>query len=151
MKLHWALVSGLVALNGADALAANTTDDVKITQLEQDVRELKRTVIEQARRIEQLERQPPVQPRETSPPNHLRPTAPDAPWLDAANWKRVQIGSAEDEVRKILGAPTTVRDSTTPGEQTLFYASELHTDSFLAGFIKVKNHRVTEIQAPVLK
>ena len=127
-------------------------DDLKVNQLEQEVRELKRLVAEQDRRIEQLERaNASAHPEPADPPNHLQSQRADAPWLDAQNWNRFQVGSAEDDVRKILGPPTTVRDLPLTKERQLFYARELSPDRFLSGYVKVKDRRVTEIQAPVLR
>lgn len=127
-------------------------DDLKVTQLEQEVRELKRAILEQGRRIEQLERENAAAKTENgTPPNHLPQQRADAPWLDAQNWKRIQVGGSEDEVRKILGPPTTQRDLPLTSELQLFYARELGPDRFLSGYVKVKDHRVTEIQAPVLR
>jgi hypothetical protein len=127
-------------------------DDLKVNQLEQEVRELKRLVLEQGRRIEQLERANAAAHAEPgNPPNHLQPQRAEAPWLDAQNWKRIEVGSSEDDVRKFLGAPTTQRDLPLTAEQQLFYARELGVDRFLSGYVKVKDHHVTEIQAPVLR
>lgn len=146
MKRIFLLISSLVLT--VPALA----DDLKTNQLEQEVRELKRVVAEQGRRIEQLERQNAVEhPESATPPNHLQAQRTDAPWLDAQNWKRIQVGGSEDEVRKILGPPTTQRDLPLTSELQLFYAKELGPDRFLSGYVKVKDHRVTEVQAPVLR
>lgn len=135
-------------LFGTSALA----DDLKVNRLEQEVRDLKRQVEQLSQRIEQLERSPATPATDgTATPNHLRPATPNAPWYSLENWQKVHLGTTEDEARTILGTPTTVRDTQTPGERQLFYARELKADSFLSGYLKVKDHRVTEIQVPTLK
>jgi hypothetical protein len=144
----------LILLLTAPAFAAvpAPAEDLKVNQLEQEVRELKRVVAEQGRRIEQLERENAAGHAEPgTPPNHLRVQRTDAPWLDAQNWTRIQVGSSEDDVRKILGPPTTQRDLPLTSELQLFYARELGPDRFLSGYVKVKDRRVTDIQVPALR
>ena len=76
-------------------------DEARERQLELDVQQLRRELLAQGRRIEELERQSGRGVKETSvtmlPVVPVRP-----PWLVAANWERVHAGMTEAEVRQAL-------------------------------------------------
>jgi hypothetical protein len=151
--------------------SATAADDLKISQLEQEVRELQRLVQQQSRRIDALEnsvrqaRVNVVPLPERTPASAQAATQSKAGqssagqsgsiqpnvWLDAANWDRLKIGMTEADVMRLLGAPTTTR-SIPPGDvQTLFYAMELEAGGYLSGRVVTREQRVLEIHRPTLK
>lgn len=129
-------------------------DDARVRQLELDVAQLRREVMAQARRIDELERQ---SIRGVQRP--AREAVPEAPaaapglpaWLVVANWERLQSGMSELEVVQVLGAPTSVRSGATAEHKTLFYALELGPKAFLAGSVELAGGRVTAVNRPVLR
>jgi hypothetical protein len=150
---HLIVVAALLA-----TFATAVADDLKINQLEQDVRELKQQLLQHTRRIERLEaesqrsnanRRPAevVQPRSVEGAQNEVPRA----WLDAAKWERVRVGMSESDVLRLLGPPTTARKSNDGAQHTLFYAMELGAGSFLSGSVTLANQQVVEVEKPVLK
>jgi len=137
-------------------LHADPTDAIKINQLEQDVRELQRTVQQQARRIEVLETA--ARQAGTGTTRWPRLPAPSASkdnstpmWLRSEHWERLRPGMTEADVINTLGPPTTTRKSPDNDTQTLFYARELEAGGFLSGQVVIENQRVREIHRPTLK
>jgi hypothetical protein len=152
------IANSLVGLAPSDVRAA-IADDLKVSQLEQDVRELQRIVQQQARRIEALEsamrqarvgRMPLPDP---SVPAAVASAVSDVPvaWLQSANWDKLRPGMSEVEVIRVLGSPSTARKSATGNTQTLFYAREFEAGGFLSGQVILTDQRVVEIQRPTLK
>lgn len=139
-----AFVLGLAPLPGRG-------DDVRVQQIENDVRDLKRTVAEQARRIDELERFV----RQLSSPGaqSLAPRAfneTGSEWLKPQNWDRVRKDMTAQEVIAILGVPASMRDAE-GGKRVLLYATQIGATGFLGGSITLENDRVQEISRPVLK
>lgn len=129
------------------ALAA---DDLKVSQLEQDVRNLQRQLQAQGQQLEQLRRQlagVPDQPR--PPPAAAAAVTGKGDWVDAAKWQRVRAGMTELEVIGLLGAPTSMRNG--DGERRLLYAMEIGATAFLSGSVTLRERAVTSVQIPVLK
>lgn len=148
MKAAQAAVAMLMLSLAGPAAAA---DDYKIIKLEQDVRRLEQQVRELSRQIAELQRQTgapaiPV-PRDQEGP------APSGPqlWLQAENWQRLRVGMSELEVIDALGPPTSTRLADEGATRILFYALEIDVGSFLSGSVEVRDHRVAEINEPVLK
>ena len=131
--------------------SAAGADDFKIIKLEQDVRNLERQVNELNRQVAALQRRSPSTDVAAVPRERDVPEANDNPlWYSRANWDRVRVGMDELEVICLLGKPTSVRGS--EGEaRTLFYAVEIGTAAFLGGSVELRDRRVTEVKAPVLK
>jgi hypothetical protein len=125
-------------------------DDARERQLELDVQQLRRELLAQARRIDELERQSGRGVKETSvtmlPVVPVRP-----PWLVAANWERVHAGMSEAEVKQVLGTPTTVRDGGSEQSKIFLYALEVAPEAYLAGSVQLDNGKVTEVKKPVLR
>ena len=99
----------LTALLLLASFAAPAADDLKVMQLEQDVRDLKRQVLGLTRQVEELQRRPTPgirTERAFSPPA----TASAGEWVDAAKWNRLKSGMSELEVISTLGPPTTIRE-----------------------------------------
>ena len=137
----------LLMLGPVTALA----DDARERQLELDVQQLRRELMAQSRRIDELER---LAGRGgikeatvvTSPVSPVLP-----PWLVAANWERVRPGMSEAEVRQLLGTPTSVREGSTAQGKTFFYALEVAPEAFLAGSVEIADGKVSEVKKPVLR
>jgi hypothetical protein len=134
-------------------------DDIRVAQLEQDVRELRRDMQQQTRRIDSLEsasllsrpgraRVEVVTPADQSAP---KSAAARTLWLQGANWEKVQAGMGELDVIGLLGPPTTMRKSDKGDTATLYYALEIDSGSFLAGQVLIADHRVVEVHKPTLK
>ena len=135
----------ILLLLPAAALAA---DDARVMRLEQDVRNLQREVQNLARQLDQVRLQT------TRPGTDVRPPPPppviDASgWLDAAKWKKLRPGMSELEVISTLGPPTSTRER--DGARELFYAMEIGSSAFLGGSVVLRDRKVVEVQAPVLK
>jgi hypothetical protein len=132
-------------------------DDFKIIELEQDVLELERRVEELSRQLAELQRRGAVGERSVSgAPREAAPSCPDTDacppvWLRAANWQRVRVGMNEFDVIDILGPPTSVRGAPEAASRTLMYAMEIGSSAFLSGQVRLTDHRVTEVVAPVLR
>ena len=146
----WALVAIL--------WCAPAAADLKVDQLEQDVRDLKQELFRQQRRIDKLEgdllrsnSMPRRRVDVPSPGIEEAAAEPTRAWLSAANWERVRTGMSESEVLEILGPPTTLRKSDDGAKATLFYALEIGTGSFLAGSVALANKQVVEIAKPALR
>lgn len=127
---------------------AVAADDLRITQMEQDIRDLKRQVQTLTRQIEELRRMPasPGVGREPSPsPNASASTA----WVDLGRWNRLRPGMSEMEVLSALGPPTTMRDEN--GARVLRYALEISSGGFLSGSVTLRDRVVVEVRKPSLQ
>lgn len=131
------------------SLAAAAADDYKVTQLEQDVRDLQRQVRALTQQIEQ-QRAPPAVTAGAPVSRPAPQAAAAAPlWVDAARWRRLMPGMSELEVIGILGPPTSMR---TEGDQrVLLYAMEIGASGFLGGNVTLRERAVTSVQIPVLR
>jgi outer membrane murein-binding lipoprotein Lpp len=131
-------------------LVSFAADDLKVIQLEQDVRDLQRQVRAQAQQIEQLRMQQkaPGQPATSSKGGTA--AAPGAgEWVDASKWKRLKTGMNELDVIGLLGPPTSMREK--DGERVLLYAMEIGSAGFLSGSVTLRDRVVLAIQPPVLR
>lgn len=122
-------------------------DSARIQQLEDDVRILKRTVIEQGERIELLERQlapaaPPSQQRRSS----TQSGGVAGGWHSPASWGRLKDGMSQSQVVSILGQPTSIENI--GPYRTLFYRGEVN-GSFVSGNVKLTDDRVWQVNEPV--
>jgi hypothetical protein len=146
---HRARVAWLLLLVSAVTVA----DELKTTNLQQDVLELQRLVRQQQTRIEALERQlgsrPPV--TTTATPGVTRTTEVPANWLNGGDWDRVRPGTSELEVIRILGVPNSLRKSADGGRRILYYALEIGTGGFLSGSVTIADHKVVEVEKPTIK
>jgi len=154
MKHQATMIVALSLALGLAALVAANADDLKVSQLEQDVRELKQQLTQHARRIEVLESERTrAQPTIAPPPD--RPAAksadPQSAWLSIANWDGVRVGMSEQEVVRQLGAPTATRKAEQGNGQLLLYAMEIGTGRFLAGRVEMSDARVIAIHKPALR
>lgn len=144
-----------IFLASAISLLSNqvAANDLRTSQLEQEVRELQRVVQQQARRIEALETSLAPLRDNIAPP--LARAAPSAEastaWLTVSNWDSLRAGMPMPDAIRLLGPPTTLRKSSDGAQQTLFYALELGVGNFLAGHILIADGRVIEIHKPALK
>jgi hypothetical protein len=140
----------LVAMLLCAPIAVIAADDLRVSQLEQEVRELQRQVRAQAQQIEQLRlllAQPVGQPRTAS--SSVAAAANDGLWLDAAKWDLVKPGISELEVISLLGPPVSMR--TEDGERELLYAMEIGSSGFLTGNVTLRERVVLKVKRPVLQ
>ena len=129
--------------------SAVIADDLRVSQLEQEVRRLERQVLALSRRLDELQRPSfKPEPGATAPRASMAPVPGDA-WLDATKWRRVKPGMAELDVIGLLGPPTSMREEA--GERLLLYALEVGTSGFLGGSITLRDRVVTSVQTPVLR
>jgi hypothetical protein len=134
------------------SLGAGAADDYKVSQLQQDVRDLQRQVQALTRQIESQRQQP--APLPGSPGNQgavkAAPPASGVPaWVDAGKWQRLMPGMSELEVVSVLGPPTSMR--TADAERVLLYALEIGSSGFLGGSVTLRERVVVGIQKPVLR
>jgi hypothetical protein len=143
----------LVALSAAAGLAPGLAcaqaDPLKIAQIEQDLRDLRRTVEAQGRQLEALGARPAPVPRPTPPVP--APRSGDERWLKSANWARVREGLGELDVIAALGPPTAMRASDDGRRRTLYYALEIGTSGYLGGQVTLEDRRVVQVEAPRLR
>ena len=142
----------MVVLLG-DGVAAMAADDFKVSQLEQDVRDLQRQVQALSRQVEAQRAAPAVNAgsnadaagRVREPPRE--PAAPA--WVDAARWQRIQPGMGELEVLGILGPPTSMRQQ--QADRVLLYAMQIGASGFLVGSVTLRDRSVASVQRPTLQ
>jgi outer membrane murein-binding lipoprotein Lpp len=123
-------------------------DDLKVAQLEQDVRDLKRQVLALSRQLDEIRNRPGAPPARIGPTPGTAPTSHDA-WVDAAKWQRLRVGMSELEVLGLLGPPTSMRDEN--GARLLLYAMEIGASGYLSGSVSLRERVVSGIQKPELK
>lgn len=124
-----------------------TANDLRVSQLEQEIRRLERQVLALSRRLDEMQRPSFTTERPAAPPAAAPPSSTE--WIDAAKWRRVKPGMSELEVIGLLGPPTSMREEN--GERALLYALEVGTSGFLGGSVTLRNRAVTRIQPPVLR
>jgi outer membrane murein-binding lipoprotein Lpp len=140
-----------IAVLLGNAVAAVAADDFKVSQLEQDVRDLQRQVQALASQIE-AQRSAPAASAGVEASGRVRnlPGAAATPtWVDAAKWLRIQPGMGELEVLGILGPPTSMRPQ--QGDRVLFYALEIGASGFLVGSVTLRDRSVASVQRPTLQ
>jgi|GEM_PF-994853 len=135
--------------------AAAQTDRLRIEELRQDIRRLERTIQEQARRIDRLERQLAQAGRPTAPATGRGadgvPAGAFETWIAPERWDRVREGMTAQEVISILGPPTAVRPDGTSPTRTLFYTLQIGDTAFLSGTVRLENDRVRAVERPTLR
>jgi hypothetical protein len=135
-------------------VALPAADDLRVMQLEQDVRNLRREVQLLTQQLAALQAQP-VPPAGRSP--SLPPSTTGSAdgglvataWVDASKWERLRPGMAELEVIGLLGPPTSMRAQ--GDERVLLYALEIGTSGFLGGSVTLRDRSVAAVQKPVLR
>src|SRR5689334_4587399 len=92
-------------------LPAFAQEDLRVRQLESDVRALQRTVDMQNQRIDRLESGIRAPGAGSAPPTVVTPRAADSSpaWLVSTNWDKLRPGMKELDVIALLGRPTSVR------------------------------------------
>jgi hypothetical protein len=135
--------------------SAGAAEDPRFEQVRQDVALLLRTVREQDRKIERLEREVTrlASVARGGRPLPGAPTAVEAPtrWVSFSAWKKLRPGMAESEVVSALGAPTAVRVDDA-GAKTLLYTLELTGTGYLTGSVVLdQGGRVRDVREPELR
>jgi len=138
----------LAALLFLAPMSAWSSDESRLSFLEQEVRNLQRQVQSLSRQLDELRTRP---DRPSTPPASVVPvpSAASGHWIDAAKWRRVQPGMSELEVVELLGPPTSVREE--GGARMLLYALEIGTSGFLGGSVRLRDRAVVEVRAPSLQ
>lgn len=132
------------------SLAAGAADEYKVSQLQQDVRDLQRQVQALTRQLESQRLQPAPLPGSPVKPTNALPPASGVPaWVDAGKWQRLMPGMSELEVISVLGPPSSMR--TADAERVLLYALEIGSSGFLGGSVTLRDRVVVGIQKPVLR
>jgi len=134
-------------------MASFAADDLKVSQLEQDVRDLQRQVRAQAQQIDELRIQlgrPAVPPRVPSTGATSATSANSVgTWVDGSRWQRIKTGMTELEVIGLLGPPTSMRAK--DSDRVLLYAMEIGSSGFLSGSVTLRDRVVQGIQVPALR
>jgi outer membrane murein-binding lipoprotein Lpp len=129
---------------------ARAADDLKVSQLELDVRNLQREVNALSRELEQLRSQI-ARPADSAPLGV--PVTPRAPgndlWLQKSRWQQVRTGMTELEVIGLLGPPASMRMENQG--RVLMYAMEIGSSGFLSGSVTLREGAVVDVKLPVLK
>ena len=144
-----AFLALIVLLAPSASIAA---DDLKVSQLEQDVRDLQRQVRAQSQQIDELRMQlgrPATQPGTSPSAASVASTASVRTWVDASRWQRLKTGMSELEVIALLGAPTSMRMK--DNDRVLLYAMEIGSSGFLSGSVTLRGRVVVEVQVPALR
>jgi hypothetical protein len=145
----------LAALLAGVPAPAGAAEDPRFEQVRQDVAHLLRTVREQERKIERLEREVTrlaSVARGGKPPMGT-PQAGEAPgrWVSFSAWEKLQPGMPEADVVSVLGPPTAVRVDKA-GAKTLLYTLELTGTGYLTGSVVLDTGgRVREVHEPALR
>lgn len=135
-------------------LPALAQEELRVRQLESDVRQLQRQVEMQNQRIDSLERGARSPGSAPPPPAATRGSraADSSPaWLVSTNWDKLHAGMKELDVIALLGRPTTVRSDESGKTHTMYYAMELGPNNFLTGNVTFGSAGVAEINRPALK
>jgi hypothetical protein len=129
-------------------MAAWSSNESRLSFLEQEVRNLQRQVQSLSRQLDELRTRPerPAAPLASAVPP---PPATAGQWVDAAKWRRVQPGMSELEVVELLGPPTSMREE--GGTRTLLYALEISATGFLGGSVRLRDRTVIEVRVPALQ
>jgi hypothetical protein len=126
-----------------------SADDLRVSQLEQEVRRLERQVLALSRRLDEVQRPSFGQNRTAASTATPAPAASGDEWIDAAKWRRVKPGMGELDVIALLGPPTSMRED--GGERVLLYALEVGASGFLGGSVTLRDRAVTRVESPVLR
>ena len=119
--------------------------DSRIDQLEKETTQLKATVAEQGRRINELENTLKALQAVLIPTPKPIP-APTPPWHEPSNWTLIRPGMSEAQVVQILGPPTNVEAET--DVRTLLYETGSSATRPLKGSVTLTDDRVTATQPP---
>jgi len=138
----------MMVLAGA-SLSTLAADDLKVSQLEQDVRDLQRQVQALSRQIEMQRLQPAPSGIASGRQSQPLVAATTPAWVDAAKWSKLRPGMSELEVVTLLGAPTSMRAGA--DQRTLMYALEIGSSGFLSGSITLRDGQVVDIRKPALQ
>lgn len=128
---------------------ANTTE-----ALAEELAVLKRTVVEQEKRITQLEALvkqlqqalTSSEPRPSSTPAALTSPSNAFPWHNPSSWDRLIRGMSQRQVIAILGQPTKIEGVAVI---KLFYQGEVANSGFVTGIVTLLDDRVLSIDKPV--
>jgi hypothetical protein len=124
-------------------------DDLKVAQLEQEVRYLQRELSRLSQEVETLRAQLSRMGVPAAQTPATRPQSTNSLWLDISRWQRVIPGMSELQVIELLGSPTSMRGEI--AERELLYAMEIGGAGFLGGGVTLRNRIVVSVKIPVLQ
>jgi len=142
LRTSTAWLLGLVCLS---PFAVGQVHDARIDKLEKDTAQLKATVAEQDRRINELQNTVKALQAALTPAPKPIP-APTPLWQEPSNWNLIQPGMPEARVVEILGPPTGVDADT--DVRTLRYETGSSATRILKGSVTLTDDRVTSAQPP---
>ena len=148
--MKWPLLLAVMSLYAP--CAAIAADDLKVSQLEQDVRDLQRQVLAQTQQITELRallNRPATAPVSSPARTPQVFAAKSEAWLDASRWGQIKPGMGELEVVNLLGSPTSMREK--DGDRVLLYAMEIGASGFLSGSVTLRDRVVLKSQKPELR
>jgi hypothetical protein len=153
MRSSIGVLFAAAAMTLALPLPVFAQEDLRVRQLESDVRTLQREVEMQNQRIDRLESGARSPGAGSAPPAAIAPRAADSSpaWLVSTNWDKLRPGMKELEVVALLGRPTSVRSDENAKTHTMFYAMELGPNAFLTGTVRFGDAGVAEINKPTLR
>ncbi len=134
-----------LCLIGLSPLALPEAPDTRIDKLEKETAQLKATVAEQNRKINELENTVKALQAALTPAPKPIP-APTPPWHEPSNWTQIQPGMSEAQVVAILGPPTSVDADT--DVRTLVYQTGSSATRPLRGSVTLTDDRLTAAQPP---
>ena len=150
------VIACVIAVSASPATGAAPIDEFRISDIEQQIRDLQTSVREQARMINELQQKIDRQlaTNSTTPPAATTTSADSpaaAPWLNARNWQQLKPGMNELQVVALLGAPTQTRRTETADGRQLLYAMEIGRSGFLSGKVTMIAGQLSSFELPTLK
>ena len=127
--------------------------DTILEDIKNEIKLLKKTINEQNKRIERIERElvnlKSLLNLEVDSKKTQRRVVGSTVggWKKKSNWARIRDGMSGRQVISILGKPTSLKD--TGSFRTLFYQGEVSGSGFVSGNVKLTDDRVYSINKPV--
>ena len=128
--------------------------DTILEDIKNEIKLLKKTINEQNKRIERIERElvnlkALLSLKVDSKKTQRRIVGSTVGgWKKKSNWARIRDGMSEKQVISILGKPTSIKDLG-GGLRTLFYQGEVSGSGYVSGNVKLADDRVWLINVPV--
>ena len=127
----------------AAVVALSTT--VEAASLEQQVRDLQATVLNQEARIQKLEK---LLSSPKSAAQAQQQISQDG-WTKPSQWNRIKRGMSYGQVKSILGNPHSIKDLGDGQFRTYFYNGYVSGSGEVAGKLEFNDGQIYIIKAPV--
>ena len=135
----------ILGLLGLSPFVSAQARDSRIDQLVKETTQLKATVADQGRRINELENTlKALQAALIPTPKPIPPPTPA--WEEPSNWVSIRPGMSEAQVVQILGPPTNVEAEN--DVRKLLYETGSAATRSLKGSVTLTDDRVTAAQPP---